>query len=62
MLKDDPKPRRFHFDKLQKFIIKKYRPKNSNITSSHPTFPEFVDFIIESTDGLETHADWKNEV
>ncbi|XP_068203029.1 carbohydrate sulfotransferase 11-like [Palaemon carinicauda] len=59
-----PKPRPFtpYFKDLQKAIIMKYRPEGSNITSPNPTFSEFVDYIIDSTEHLKTAKDWKENV
>lgn len=57
-----PAPFRPYFLALQKAIVKKYRPLSSNITSPSPTFPEFVDYIIDSTENLTTAKDWTEKV
>lgn len=59
-----PKPKPFtpYFKDLQKAIILKYRPEGSNNTSPTPTFSEFVDYIIDSTEHLKTAKDWEENV
>lgn len=59
---DDPKPVWFHYEKLQQLIIEKYRPADSEVEDVHPTFPEFVSFVIDQTRGLKTRQDWKKKV
>lgn len=57
-----PKPFQPYFLALQQAIIKKYRPLNSTITSPCPTFSEFVDYVIDSTEHLKTAKDWTEKV
>ncbi|XP_063597741.1 carbohydrate sulfotransferase 11-like [Penaeus indicus] len=62
MSKMDPKPREYHFRDLQLTIISKYRHADSPETSPFPTFPEFVQHIIDSTKGYQTAEDWVDHV
>lgn len=61
---ETPKPKPFvpYFLDLQRAIILKYRLANSNITTSSPTFSEFVNYVIESTANLKTAKQWFEEV
>nr|XP_053653607.1 carbohydrate sulfotransferase 8-like [Cherax quadricarinatus] len=61
MLKMIPRPTEHRFRELQLDIIAKYR-KNNTETSVFPTFPEFVQYIIDSTRDLHTASDWVNKV
>ncbi|XP_050738986.1 carbohydrate sulfotransferase 11-like isoform X2 [Eriocheir sinensis] len=57
-----PRPFQPYFLDLQQAIMKKYRARSSNITSPTPTFPEFVDYVIDSTEKLATAKDWIEKV
>lgn len=59
-----PKPRPFapYFKDLQRAIILKYRPVGSNANSPTPTFSEFVDYVIDSTEHLKTAKEWEENV
>ncbi|KAK7069537.1 hypothetical protein SK128_016090, partial [Halocaridina rubra] len=59
MTKIRPKPARFHFRKLQTKIISKYRPVDSKNKSPHPTFEEFVQFVIDDTKNITSGKDWR---
>ncbi|XP_063615862.1 carbohydrate sulfotransferase 11-like [Penaeus indicus] len=58
----NPKPFAPYFKDLHRAIILKYRPAESNITSNTPTFPEFVDYIIDFTANLTTAQEWDENV
>lgn len=58
----NPKPFAPYFEDLQRAIILKYRPPDSNITATTPTFPEFVDYIIDFTANLTTAQEWDENV
>ncbi|KAG7154285.1 carbohydrate sulfotransferase 13-like [Homarus americanus] len=58
----EPLPFTPYFKHLQHYIIQKYRPPESNLTNTTPTFSEFVDFIIDSTKDLKTALDWQRNV
>ncbi|XP_045108605.1 carbohydrate sulfotransferase 11-like isoform X2 [Portunus trituberculatus] len=62
MIKPKPLPAKFKFKELQKKIIKEYRPRDSPETSPFPTFPEFVQHIIDSTKYFTTGEDWRKNV
>ncbi|KAF2348015.1 Sulfotransferase, partial [Trinorchestia longiramus] len=62
MAQDRPKPVWFHYEKLQKLIINRYRPADSSEASEYPTFAEFVQFLLDQTAGLETPRQWNREV
>ncbi|CAL4068242.1 unnamed protein product [Meganyctiphanes norvegica] len=62
MAKMKPKPVEFKFRDLQLEIIAKYRKPNSDETSPHPTFAEFVQYVIDSTATLKTAKDWRTNV
>ncbi|KAL7644992.1 UNVERIFIED_CONTAM: hypothetical protein RMT77_004816 [Armadillidium vulgare] len=47
------------FIKVRKQIIKQYRLNPTNNTSEFPTFPEFVNYFINITEGVQTYDDWK---
>lgn len=57
MRKKDPKPKEYNYRKLQRLIIDKYRAKDSEETSPFPTFPEFIQYIIDSLKGLKTREE-----
>lgn len=57
-----PKPNKFKFRDLQKTIIKKYRPTNSTNKSPFPSFPEFVQHIIDISATFTTGLDWRMNV
>ncbi|XP_066988583.1 carbohydrate sulfotransferase 13-like [Macrobrachium rosenbergii] len=61
MTKMRPGPPKFHFRKMQKDIIAKYRPADSSVVSPFPTFPEFVSYIIDATRSLTSTTDWKEK-
>lgn len=58
----NPKPFAPYFEDLQRAIILKYRPPDSNITATTPTFPEFVDYIIDFTANLTTAQEWDENI
>lgn len=62
MSKMDPKPREYRFRDLQLAIISKYRPADSPESSPFPTFPEFVQHVIDSTKGYQTAGEWVDHV
>ncbi|XP_042203772.1 carbohydrate sulfotransferase 11-like [Homarus americanus] len=62
MLKMNPRPVEHKFRELQLKIIDKYRKKNSNEKSPFPTFPEFIQYIIDHTKDLHTREEWINNV
>ncbi|XP_071547462.1 carbohydrate sulfotransferase 11-like isoform X2 [Panulirus ornatus] len=35
--------------RLRRYVIDRYRPRNSSLTSKHPSFEEFVQFLVEFT-------------
>ncbi|XP_071547453.1 carbohydrate sulfotransferase 14-like isoform X1 [Panulirus ornatus] len=37
------------YPKLRRYVIDRYRPRNSSLTSKHPSFEEFVQFLVEFT-------------
>ncbi|XP_076039250.1 carbohydrate sulfotransferase 11-like [Oratosquilla oratoria] len=55
-------PAEFNFRQLGQEIIRVYRPREENITSPTPTFPEFVQYVIDSTANLTTAHEWKKKV
>ncbi|XP_050736877.1 carbohydrate sulfotransferase 11-like [Eriocheir sinensis] len=59
-----PLPFRPYFQQLQKAILARYREPGDNSTDlpPHPTFSEFVDYLIESTKNLKTAKDWMENV
>ncbi|XP_045611981.2 carbohydrate sulfotransferase 10 [Procambarus clarkii] len=61
MLKLNPLPEEHHFRDLQLHIIARYR-KNKTEISPFPTFPEFVEYVIDSTRGLNTRDEWISKV
>ncbi|KAK7086088.1 hypothetical protein SK128_002457 [Halocaridina rubra] len=62
MTKMEPKPLEYRFRDLQLHIITKYRPVDSEETSPFPTFPEFIQYILDSTKNFVTLEDWKQNV
>ncbi|XP_071519939.1 carbohydrate sulfotransferase 10-like [Panulirus ornatus] len=58
----DPRPFQPYFEHLQRAIVLRYRPADSHVTRATPTFPEFVDFVIDSTKSLKTAQDWIENV
>ena len=62
MIKPKPLPAKFKFKELQQKIIKKYRPLDSPETSPFPTFPEFVQHIIDFTKDFVSAEDWRSNV
>ncbi|XP_063597684.1 carbohydrate sulfotransferase 10-like [Penaeus indicus] len=62
MIKKNPIPVRFKFRELQKYIIAKYRGSNSTDNSSFPSFAEFVQHVIDSTEEYVTPKDWTDNV
>ncbi|XP_064077736.1 carbohydrate sulfotransferase 13-like [Macrobrachium nipponense] len=61
MTKMKPGPRKFHFRRMQKDIMARYRPTNSSVDSPFPTFPEFVSYIIDATRSLRSSTDWREK-
>ncbi|XP_018027640.1 carbohydrate sulfotransferase 11-like [Hyalella azteca] len=57
-----PKPVWFHYEKMQKLIIKRYRPVDSPENSEYPTFREFVQFVLDQTAEFKTPEDWTRKV
>ncbi|XP_068204141.1 carbohydrate sulfotransferase 11-like [Palaemon carinicauda] len=62
MIKMHPGPAKFQFRKTQVKIIAKYRPLNSTNKSPHPTFPEFVQYVIDETANLTSAKSWQRNV
>ncbi|KAG0701623.1 Carbohydrate sulfotransferase 11 [Chionoecetes opilio] len=62
MLKIHPQPVSNGFLKIQKKIIKKYRPANPNDTFPFPTFPEFVQYVIDMSAYYTTGEQWRENV
>ena len=62
MQKMQPLPRFHNFRELQKEIIAKYRPKDSEDDSPYPSFPEFIQHVIDSTENLTTAKEWNENV
>ncbi|CAL4065148.1 unnamed protein product, partial [Meganyctiphanes norvegica] len=58
----NPKPFTPYFQQLQKAIMIKYRPTNSNLTNDTPTLSEFVDYVIDSTKDFTTAKQWSEHV
>ncbi|XP_069180480.1 carbohydrate sulfotransferase 10 isoform X2 [Procambarus clarkii] len=61
---ENPKPKPFvpYFLDLQRAIMLKYRVANTNVNSTSPTFSEFVNYVIDSTENLKTAKQWYEEV
>lgn len=52
-----------HFKDLQRQIISKYRALNGSKSNSRfPTFLEFVEYILDVTQFLQTREDWLTQV
>ena len=62
MQKMRPLPLFHHFRELQLEIIKNYRPSDSEEDSPYPTFPEFIQHVIDSTKDLKTAKEWNSNV
>ncbi|XP_071552578.1 carbohydrate sulfotransferase 10-like [Panulirus ornatus] len=62
MQKMEPRPPQHKFRELQLSIIAKYRKPDSAETSPFPTFPEFIQHVIDSTKTLKTRKDWMTNV
>ncbi|XP_070000638.1 carbohydrate sulfotransferase 11 [Penaeus vannamei] len=60
--KPDPHPQKFKFKELQAHIVAKYRSGRSADTPPTPTFPEFVQHVIDSTVDLSSAAEWRKNV
>ncbi|XP_047501236.1 carbohydrate sulfotransferase 11-like [Penaeus chinensis] len=58
MTKLKPLPLKYRFRDLQKAIIAKYRSPKSTDNSTFPTFAEFVQYVIDSTEDLGTAKEW----
>lgn len=58
MTKLKPLPLKYKFRDLQKAIIAKYRSPQFSDNSTFPTFPEFVQYVIDSTEDLVTAKEW----
>ena len=59
----NPLPFRPYFQHLQQAIVARYRPPGGNaILPPQPTFSEFVDFLVESTENFKTVDDWMGNV
>nr|XP_045612264.1 uncharacterized protein LOC123766868 [Procambarus clarkii] len=46
------------FQEMKRQIIKKYRKNKKANLSLHPSFPEFLQHVLDSTRILHTHHDW----
>lgn len=57
-----PRPLKFKFKELQAQIRKTYRSRHSANKSRFPTFPEFIQYVIDSTGNLTSYDDWKENV
>uniref|UniRef100_A0A0P4VTQ8 Carbohydrate sulfotransferase n=1 Tax=Scylla olivacea TaxID=85551 RepID=A0A0P4VTQ8_SCYOL len=57
-----PRPFQPYFLDLQQAIIKNYRASQSNNTKPTPTFPEFVQYVIDITENFTTEKDWVEHV
>lgn len=62
MTKMDPGPPEYRFRDLQLKIIAEYRAVDSPERSPFPTFPEFIQYILDSTKNYITAKDWKDNV
>ncbi|XP_063597922.1 carbohydrate sulfotransferase 10-like [Penaeus indicus] len=62
MAKRDPRPRKFKFEDLQAYIVARYRSSRSADDSPFPSFPEFAQYVIDSTANFSSAADWKQHV
>ncbi|XP_037797642.1 carbohydrate sulfotransferase 11-like [Penaeus monodon] len=62
MLSEIPGPPKFNFKELQSRIVKNYRKPNSADNSKFPSFPEFVQFVIDSTKSFNSSKDWIEQV
>nr|XP_027235969.1 carbohydrate sulfotransferase 10-like [Penaeus vannamei] len=62
MAKRVPRPRKFRYEDLQRHIVATYRSGRSADRSPFPSFPEFVQFVIDSTRNFSSAADWKENV
>ncbi|XP_047501247.1 carbohydrate sulfotransferase 11-like [Penaeus chinensis] len=60
--KPNPRPKKFKFKELQAYIVSKYRKGPSANASPSPTFPEFVQHVIDSTENLSSAAEWRENV
>ncbi|XP_037797837.1 carbohydrate sulfotransferase 11-like [Penaeus monodon] len=57
-----PRPVKFKFKELQAYIRKTYRSRHSSNKSRFPSFPEFIQYVIDSTGNLTSYEDWKGNV
>ncbi|XP_047500975.1 carbohydrate sulfotransferase 10-like [Penaeus chinensis] len=62
MLSEIPGPPKFNFRELQAHIVKEYRKPDSADDSRFPSFPEFVQFVIDSTKRFTSSKEWKENV
>ncbi|XP_047501368.1 carbohydrate sulfotransferase 10-like [Penaeus chinensis] len=62
MTNRNPRPVRFNFKKLQVYIRKTYRSRHSSNRSRFPSFPEFIQYVIDSTGNFTSYEDWKENV
>ncbi|XP_063597939.1 carbohydrate sulfotransferase 10-like [Penaeus indicus] len=64
IIKANPRPKKFKFKELQAYIVAKYRKGHSASASAppRPTFPEFVQHVIDSTQNLSSAAEWRENV
>ncbi|XP_042859517.1 carbohydrate sulfotransferase 10-like [Penaeus japonicus] len=62
MTKGRPRPEKFEYKALQTHIVAKYRSRHSGDHSHFPSFPEFVQFVIDSAGNFSSAADWREHV
>ncbi|XP_071552233.1 carbohydrate sulfotransferase 11-like [Panulirus ornatus] len=55
-------PRQEYFQYLQRKIIKEYREDRKSKTSPYPTFPEFFQYVLDSTTLIHTADHWMGKV
>ncbi|KAK3878214.1 hypothetical protein Pcinc_017137 [Petrolisthes cinctipes] len=61
MTVDTPKPVTFNFRQLQRDIISRYR-REEDPDSPYPTFSEFIQYVLESTENFTTIKHWKKSL
>lgn len=62
MTKMNPLPKLRNYRQLQLQIIEKYRNKTNRETSPFPTFPEFIQYVIDSTVDNKNREQWTMNV
>ncbi|XP_063597671.1 carbohydrate sulfotransferase 10-like [Penaeus indicus] len=58
----NPRPLKFNFKELQAYIRKTYRSRHTSNRSRFPSFPEFIQYVIDSTGNFTSYEDWKENV